>query len=140
MLNVDRAWNITCDALEPIVLRFRWEFPDGTPREVPGEAWGMQIHGPGVPGGQITAAGVIATTMIDGVEAQYVECRHAPSVGPAIAGLPGLRWKFGERLPEGQVARSVAALIAVSPVPDMSLPAPLIGEGEINTFVMTWRG
>lgn len=142
MLTLDRSNNITCDALEPIVLRMRWEFPDGTPRQVPGdaEAFGFQVYGPGVPGGQITAPGTLGETLIDGVPAQYVEMAHDPAVGPSLAGLAAPFWKVGEVLPNGQVDNLLdyAPRITVRPVPSMAgVPAPAVGEGEILTIVFT---
>ena len=147
MLNLDRRYNLTCDALDPIVLRMRWEFKDGTPREIPGDAtaFGFQIYGNGVPDGQKTAAGTYGETLIDGVIAQYVEMAHEPALGAALAGLPALFWKVGEVLPspDGMPTRvdnllDYAPRITVRRVPAMSgVTAPVTGEGEILMIVFT---
>ena len=142
MLNIDRRYNLTCDALDQIVLRMRWEFADGTPRQVPGapEAFGFQIYGPGVPGGQITARGTHGETLIDGVTAQYVEMAHDPAVGPSLVGLVAPFWKVGEVLPTGQVDNLLdyAPRITVRRAPGMEgVTAPAVGEGEILMLVFT---
>ena len=142
MLNLDRRYNLTCDALDQIVLRMRWEMADGTPREIPGdaEAFGFQIYGSGVPGGQITARGTLGETLIDGVTTQYVEMAHDPAVGPSLAGLAAPFWKVGEVLPNGQVDNLLdyAPRITVRGAPGMSgVPAPAVGEGEILMLVFT---
>lgn len=142
MLNIDRRYNLTCDALDQIVLRMRWEFADGTPREIPGDAtaFGFQIYGNGVPEGQKTAPGTYGETLIDGVIAPYVEMAHEPALGAALAGLPALFWKIGEVLPNGQVDNLLdyAPRITVRRAPNMAgVTTPATGEGEILMLVFT---
>lgn len=142
MLNIDRRYNLTCDALDQIVLRIRWEAKDGTPRPIPGDptAFGFQIYGNGVEGGQKTAAGTYGETLIDDVVAPYVEMAQAPAIGAALAGLPALFWKIGEVLPNGQVDNLLdyAPRITVRRAPAMAgVTAPGTGEGEILMIVFT---
>lgn len=140
MLNIDRRYYLTCDEFDQIVLRMRWEFKDGTPREIPGDptAFGFQIYG--IPGGQQTAPGTYGETLINGVVAPYVEMAHASALGPALAGLPALFWKIGEVLPNGQVDNLLdyAPRITVRRAPAMAgVTAPGTGEGEILMIVFT---
>lgn len=142
MLNIDRRYNLTCDALDQIVLRMRWEMADGTPREIPGDAtaFGFQIYGNGVPEGQQTAPGTYGETLIDGVVAPYVEMAHDAGLGADLAGLPALFWKIGEVLPNGQVDNLLdyAPRITVRRAPVMAgVSAPLVGAGEILMLVFT---
>ncbi len=139
MIEIDQTFNITCNAYDPLIIRWRWAFADGTPREVPGDAdaFGWQIFGNGVENGQVTAFGTLVYSMVDGVEVQCVETAHPPATGPLLARLPALRWRFGEVLPSGLADNQLSyePFITVRGVPDMEATPPLVGNGRIRTIV-----